>query len=91
MQTPFMAALGEARSILIAGCGGGFDVYSGLPLYMHLTGLGKTVHLANLSFTDLRQSGCQSIDGKAWIINGKASHLRYFPERHLVEWFASRG
>jgi hypothetical protein len=86
-----MTALRNARSILIAGCGGGFDVYSGLPLHAHLTGLGKTAHLANLSFANLERSGCRCIDGKAWIIDGKARELPYFPERHLVEWFARRG
>jgi hypothetical protein len=29
---PLFAALAPARSILIAGAGGGFDVYAGLPL-----------------------------------------------------------
>ncbi|MEH1129501.1 hypothetical protein [Micromonospora sp. CPCC 206061] len=29
---PLFAALAPARSVLIAGAGGGFDVYAGLPL-----------------------------------------------------------
>ena len=48
------ARLTGARSVLIAGCGGGFDVFCGLPLYFALAAEGKRVHLANLSFTRLR-------------------------------------
>jgi hypothetical protein len=46
---PFFSTLLElisrlkgARSVLIAGAGGGFDVFSGLPLYFLLRELGKT-------------------------------------------------
>jgi hypothetical protein len=91
MQLPFFSALRDAQSILIAGCGGGFDVYSGLPLYMHLTGQGKTVRLANLSFTRLQESGPAVMDGKAWIVDAKAPNLAYFPELYLAEWFAAQG
>jgi len=37
--------------IFIAGAGGGFDVFSGLPLYFGLRAAGKKVTLANLSFS----------------------------------------
>ena len=39
--------------MLVAGAGGGFDVYTGLPIYGRLRKLGKRVFLANLSFTNL--------------------------------------
>jgi hypothetical protein len=91
MQLPFFAALKEAQRILIAGCGGGFDIYSGLPLHAYLTAAGKTVHLASLSFARLNESGCSTIDGKAWVIDATARELDYFPERYLVEWFARQG
>ena len=91
MQIPFFASLQEARCVLIAGCGGGFDIFSGLPLYVHLRGLSKTVHLANLSFTNLRTSGCETIDGKAWLVNASARQLDYFPERLLAEWLRRQG
>lgn len=51
--SPLLERLASARHILIAGGGGGFDVFSGLPLYFRLRELGKTVTLANLSFTHL--------------------------------------
>jgi hypothetical protein len=41
-------------NILIAGCGGGYDVYTGLPLYFAIKALklNHNIYLANLSFTD---------------------------------------
>jgi hypothetical protein len=44
--------LRPASRVLVAGAGGGFDVYAGLPLALALHAAGKQVHLANLSFTD---------------------------------------
>ncbi len=52
-EPPLFAALEDSERILVAGAGGGFDVYAGLPLAFALMGLGKTVHLANLSFSAL--------------------------------------
>lgn len=37
--------------LVLAGCGGGYDIYSGLPLYFALKELGYTVHLWSLCFT----------------------------------------
>ncbi len=37
VQPPFFKALASSRRILIAGMGGGFDVFCGLPLYFALT------------------------------------------------------
>ena len=50
---PRIAALGSAERVLVAGAGGGFDGYAGLPLALTLGRLGKEVHLANLSFSAL--------------------------------------
>src|SRR4051794_15578352 len=50
---PLFAALAPARRVLIAGAGGGFDIYAGLPLAIALWSAGKDVHLANLSFAQL--------------------------------------
>ena len=45
MKLPFFNELEKAQSVLIAGAGGGFDVFCGLPLYFALKREGKTVHL----------------------------------------------
>ncbi|MEH1015905.1 hypothetical protein V6U90_22685 [Micromonospora sp. CPCC 206060] len=39
---PLFAALRDARTVLIAGAGGGFDVYAGLPLALALQ---ETIHV----------------------------------------------
>jgi hypothetical protein len=52
METPIQSVLRNLDvPILIAGCGGGFDVFGGLPLYFSLKEAGKTVYLANYTFS----------------------------------------
>ncbi|MFC9893600.1 DUF1152 domain-containing protein [Nocardia sp. NPDC127579] len=79
--------------MLIAGAGGGFDVYGGLPLAVALEGLGKKVYLANLSFSDLRRTPLDD-----WLAPGVAAvhpetdgNDDYFPERTLARWLAITG
>ncbi|MFF0383782.1 hypothetical protein [Streptomyces sp. NPDC004286] len=52
-EPAFFTRLHGARRVLMAGAGGGFDVYAGLPLALALRSAGKEAHLANLSFADL--------------------------------------
>lgn len=58
MQIPFFDKIQQGQRFLLAGCGGGYDVMTAIPLYFYLRTLGKEVIFANLSFTDLPQSGC---------------------------------
>ncbi|MFT4295980.1 MAG: DUF1152 domain-containing protein [Micropruina sp.] len=90
---PLWAALAQSDRVLIAGAGGGFDVYAGLPIALRLAWLGKRVRLANLSFSDLG-----SLDADAWLSEGCAriepdapGRRDYFPERTLVRWLRSEG
>jgi hypothetical protein len=53
LTLPFFKEIEYAQSILLAGAGGGFDIFSGLPLYFGLRNLGKQVYLANRSRPDL--------------------------------------
>ncbi|TMR93699.1 DUF1152 domain-containing protein [Nonomuraea basaltis] len=53
LDSPLSARLEASSRILVAGAGGGFDVYAGLPLALALREQGKEVHLANLSFSRL--------------------------------------
>jgi hypothetical protein len=85
---PLFAALDGASSILIAGAGGGFDVYAGLPLAIALWDKGLQVHLANLSFSQL-----ELLDIDVWVAPNVAAVTPvtaglddYFPERALAEW-----
>ena len=93
LQTPpLWAALADAESILIAGAGGGFDIYAGLPLAIALLDAGRRVHLANLAFTYL-----ELLDLDAWLARNvariqpdTAGPDDYFPERTLARWLATR-
>jgi hypothetical protein len=91
MQIPFFHRIQSAQRILIAGAGGGFDVASGIPLYMHLRALGKQVTLANLSFTDMRFSNCAQPVPGLYIVKPDSEDVRYFPERRILEWLAEHG
>lgn len=76
---------------MLAGCGGGYDVFGAVPLYFDLKERSKEVFLASLSFTDFNQ-----------IVNGSKTnnHYRtisaeskfldtdvYSPEYYLSKWF----
>ncbi|MEW2352471.1 DUF1152 domain-containing protein [Spirillospora sp. NPDC029432] len=87
------ARLKKAERILIAGAGGGFDVYAGLPLALALRAQGKDVHLANLSFSHLA-----GLDAEVWwapdvarIGPGTLGPESYFPEGVLARWLERHG
>jgi hypothetical protein len=90
---PLFARLADAQRVLVAGAGGGFDVYAGLPLATALRAMGKEVHLANLSFSNL-----DGLDIEDWLEPGLAAVTPdsrggegYFPERTLARWLAAQG
>ncbi|MFF8827785.1 DUF1152 domain-containing protein [Streptomyces sp. NPDC015131] len=90
---PLFARLEPARRILVAGAGGGFDIYAGLPLALALRHQGKEVHLANLAFSaveGLPQDDWLAPD-VAVVTPDSAPHQTYFPERVLAEWLALHG
>lgn len=88
---PLLVELKDAKNVLIAGTGGGFDFLCGLPLQLELEALGKRVHLANLSFTPL-QSVRDCVRHTEWLYEATAaSHgPDYFPESYLCRWFKER-
>lgn len=87
---PLFDELLDCQSILIAGAGGGFDVYSGLPLYFALRAAGKTVHLANLSFAELPTAPESGITSHCVRVDADSRcRSSYFPEKTLAEWFRS--
>lgn len=89
--------LAPAKTVLIAGCGGGYDFVSGLPLYFALKAQDKEVLLANLTFTTL---GIQIADDKSKFCdkcvkvtrdtNAVSKTEGYFPEYYLSQWFWER-
>lgn len=93
LEPPLFTRLKNARRVLVAGAGGGFDVYAGLPLALALRSYGKDVHLANLSFSALDR-----LSADAWWARDIAritpeayGHPRYFPEGVLSRWLAQKG
>src|SRR5215471_15515606 len=92
LQLPFFTELEEARTVLVAGAGGGFDIFSGLPLYFGLRAAGKQAHLANLSFSHLEAAtGRQLAPAALEVTADSRVTAGYFPEYHLCRWFRSRG
>jgi hypothetical protein len=82
-----------AERVLLAGAGGGFDVYATLPLALALAEAGIEVAFANLSFTALDGLGAE-----VWM-EPNLAQIRpdtpspddgYFPERSLARWLAAR-
>jgi hypothetical protein len=88
---PFLERLERSKRILIAGCGGGFDVFAGVPIVQHLILAGKKVALANCSFTNLLLCGGDRVTPVTWRVDKQSNELPYFPERWLVEWLLARG
>ncbi|AUI64547.1 DUF1152 domain-containing protein [Amycolatopsis sp. BJA-103] len=92
-EPPLFARLKSASNVLLAGAGGGFDVYAALPLAFALRAQGKRVHLANLSFSELAR-----LDLDDWVAPDVAAvgadsvgSDDYFPERTLARWLRDQG
>lgn len=94
MQTPpllppIFQALDNAETILLAGAGGGYDIFCGLPLYFALKARGKQVILANLSFSSLERSTARQLTPSLFKVkHTTAADLRYFPELHLARYLS---
>jgi hypothetical protein len=90
MKIPCLERFEKAENVLIAGAGGGFDVFCGLPLYFSLKKAGKTVHLANLSSGALNFCDAENPVPALWRITPKTGATKYFPEMHLSRWLSDR-
>lgn len=51
LNLPIFEPLAACRNVLVAGMGGGFDVFCGLPIFFALQERGQRAHLANLTFS----------------------------------------
>ncbi|MDR1349399.1 MAG: DUF1152 domain-containing protein [Zoogloeaceae bacterium] len=90
MKIPFTKTIASAKNVLIAGAGGGFDIASGIPLYVWLRGLRKQVTLANLSFTALDITDSEEICRGAYRVTDSPCEVDYFPEKRVLEWLRLR-
>lgn len=94
LQNPFFSQLADSQNILLAGAGGGFDIYSGIPIYFALKAQGKNVILANLSFTQLNETTSKPIAPFCYQIESNDRlkiFTNYFPEKYLKIWLESKG
>lgn len=87
LKLPFFERLESSERILLAGAGGGFDIFCGLPLYFALRAAGKEVHLANLSFSALSATKAKRLSSALFKVDADTEHaLDYFPEAFLSSW-----
>jgi hypothetical protein len=90
LQIPLFKELEKSQRILLAGAGGGFDIYCSIPLYFALKAMGKEVFLANLSFTYLRMTTSEEVFENCRLVkpgDRDTMGINYFPEKYLADWF----
>jgi hypothetical protein len=92
-EPPLSRLLTGSSHVLVAGAGGGFDVYAGLPLALALRNAGVRVSLASFAVSELDQ-----IPPHHWLRTGLVAvgpdspgNDRYFPERTLARWLKING
>ena len=86
------SALEKSQRVLVAGAGGGFDVFAGLPIYERLRSLGKQVFLANLSFVNLGTTTARALTQALYAVDPTTKGAEiYFPERTLAQFLSRRG
>ncbi|MDY8137758.1 DUF1152 domain-containing protein [Aquimarina sp. 2201CG5-10] len=93
-RIPFFQEIEESNNILLAGMGGGFDIYAALPLYFNLIKQGKKVTIANYSFTNLNDTSSELVFPYCYKIRSGDniySQPKYFPEKYLKLWFQEQG
>ena len=92
LNLPVSDLLSTCQNLLIAGMGGGFDIFCGLPIYQTLKQRGQSVHLANLSFSEIGygKHAIHLTDTLVGVQAQQRSILPYFPELHLTRWFQEK-
>lgn len=87
-KLPFVERLESSERILLAGAGGGFDIFCGLPLYFALRKAWKEVHFASLSFSSLSATKAERLSPILFKVDADTIHSNdYFPEAFLSAWF----
>ncbi|NRB47370.1 MAG: DUF1152 domain-containing protein [Saprospiraceae bacterium] len=93
-QIPFFQQLSDSQTILLAGAGGGFDIFCGIPLYLNLVKQGKKVIISNFAFTWLSRTTAHQVYPYCYEIQAKDQDLsgrNYFPEKYLKAWLQIQG
>jgi hypothetical protein len=88
------ATLASSRRVLLAGCGGGYDVLGAVPLLVELLADGREVHLASHSFCYLNGlPGARQIAEAPSLYEvpaAAATEDAYCPEAWLARWLEER-
>ena len=93
LEQPFRKAFLRARSVLLAGCGGGYDVLGAVPLLADLAASGIDVHLASVSFSfldGLHGAARAEIPNLYEVPSSAATNRAYCPEAWLARWLETR-
>jgi hypothetical protein len=90
LNLPLREEFSACKSLLLAGMGGGFDVFCAIPLYLSLKAQGVNVHLGSLSFAPIEHvRGVEKLSENLFGVTAAyKTPLPYFPEGRLVRWFA---
>jgi hypothetical protein len=89
LETRLQDHLGSPRRVLLAGCGGGYDVLGAIPLAHQLRDRGVAVELASLSFSYLNGLDARRDTGhpNLYAVDASAATERvYCPEAWLARW-----
>src|SRR6056297_502186 len=79
-----------SSNVLIAGCGGGFDVLAaGFPIGRALEKQGHKVVYSSYSFTNLASvHDYEKINSECILINHNSTcDFQYFPEKFMCSWY----
>ncbi len=92
LNLPIFEQLAGCQNVLIAGMGGGYDVFCGLPIYFELRRRGMNVHLANYSFSEIDQlsQGFHLTEMLVGVTDEITGRFLYFPELHLARWLKAK-
>lgn len=92
LNLPIFKQLARCQNLLIAGMGGGFDIFCGLPIYFELRQRGQKVHLANFSFSDIVdcRHGTRLTETLVGVAADYKGLVLYFPELYLAQWFEEK-
>src|SRR2546425_3848964 len=89
LNLPVIDQLMSCKNLLIAGMGGGFDVFCGLPIYFELQHRGQRAHLASFSFSSISRlrDGVRLTHTLVGVTADNRGPAIYFPELYLAQWF----
>jgi len=88
---PLFQRLEGARKVMVAGCGGGHDLYTGIPLYLYLKKRVEKVYLGNMTFAELGPKTGRRLTPAVTLIHADTPGSDdFFPERVLSRWFRTQ-